>query len=72
MHLNSQRYGISEILGHIVVISRKTLKSTKNTNFDTCALNSQRYGISEILGHIVVISRKTVKDLRTRILIFGD
>ena len=71
MALKSQRYEISENLGHIVVISRKTAISAKNTICDTLALNSQRYENSEILGHTVVISRKRSNQLRTRFVILG-
>ena len=46
--LNLRRYEISEILGHTVVISRKTVKSAQNTICDTWALNSRSYEISEI------------------------
>ena len=50
-----------DIFAYTVVISRETVKSPKNTIFDTCAQNSWRYEFSDIFAHTVVISRKTVK-----------
>ena len=50
-----------DIFAYTVVISRETVKSPKNTIFDTCAQNSWRYEFSNIFAHTVVISRKTVK-----------
>ena len=48
-----------DIFAYTVVISRETVKSPKNTIFDTCAQNSWRYEFSDIFAHTVVISRKT-------------
>ena len=48
-----------DIFAYTVVISRETVKSPKNTIFDTCAQNSWRYEFS--FAHTVVISCKTVK-----------
>ena len=59
--LNSGIYEFSDTLGHKTVVSRKMVKSARNTICDTWALNSRRYEFSEILGHTVVISPKTVK-----------
>ena len=50
-----------DIFAYTVVISRETVKSPKNTIFDTCAQNSWRYEFSDIFAHTVVISRKKVK-----------
>ena len=50
-----------DIFAYTVVISRETVKSPKNTIFDTCAQNSWRYEFSDIFAHTVVISCKTVK-----------
>ena len=50
-----------DIFAYTVVISRETVKSPKNTIFDTCAQNSWRYEFSDIFAHTVVISRKMVK-----------
>ena len=47
-----------DIFAYTVVISRETVKSPKNTIFDTCAQNSWRYEFSNIFAHTVVISRK--------------
>ena len=47
-----------DIFAYTVVISRETVKSPKNTIFDTCAQNSWRYEFSDIFAHTVVISRK--------------
>ena len=66
-YMKSRRYDFSDILAHAVVISRKTVKSAKNTICDTCALNSQSYEISDILGHTIVISSKTVKSAKNTI-----
>ena len=65
--LNSLRYETSEILGHTVVVGRKTVKSTKNTMCDTYALMSQRYKISDILSDTVVNNRITVKSAKNTI-----
>ena len=59
--LISQRYEISEVVGHTVVISREMVKSAKKTICNTGALNSRTYEISEILVHTVEISLKTIK-----------
>ena len=67
--LNSQRFEISDILGHTVVKSRKTVKSANNTICDTCTLNSQRYDMSDILVHTVVKYRKTVKTANNTICV---
>ena len=50
-----------DIFAYTVVISRETVKSPKNTIFDTCSQNSWRYEFSDIFAHTVAISRKTVK-----------
>ena len=42
------------IFAYTVVISRETVKSPKNTIFDTCAQNSWRYEFSNIFAHTVV------------------
>ena len=46
---------------HTIVISRKTVKSAKNTICDICAHNSWRYEFCDIFSHTVVFSHKTVK-----------
>ena len=46
---------------HTVVISRKTLKSAKNTICDTCEKISRRYEFCDMFANIVEISRRTVK-----------
>ena len=50
-----------DIFAYTVVISRETVKSPKNTIFDTCAQNWWRYEFSDIFAHTVVISGKTVQ-----------
>ena len=65
--MNLQRYDITEILDHTVVISRKTVESARNMISVTWAVNSQRYEISQISGHTVVISRKKVKSAKKTI-----
>ena len=50
-----------DIFAYTVVIGRETVKSPKNTIFDTWAQNWWRYEFSDIFAHTVVISRKTVK-----------
>ena len=65
--MNLQRYDITEILDHTVVISRKTVESARNTISVTWALNSRRYEISEISGHTIVISRKMVNSAKNTI-----
>ena len=50
-----------DIFAYTVVISRETVKSPKNTLFDTCAQNSWRYEFSDIFAHTVVIRSKNVK-----------
>ena len=50
-----------KFFAHTVVISRKTVKSAKNTICDICAHNSWRYEFCDIFSHTVVLSRKTVK-----------
>ena len=47
-----------DFFAYTVVISRETVKSPKNTIFDTCAQNSWRYEFSYIFAHTVVTSRK--------------
>ena len=44
-----------------LLISRKNVKSAKNTIWDICAFNSWDYELCEIFAHTVVLSRKTVK-----------
>ena len=46
---------------------RKTVKSAKNTFFDTCAQNSRRDQFSDIFAHTVVLSRKNVKSAKNTI-----
>ena len=55
-----------DIFAYTVVISRETVKSPKNTIFDTCAQNSSRYENSDTFADIVVISRTTANQHRTR------
>ena len=55
------KYEFSDISGHTVVISRKTVKYAENTICNTCAMKPQRYEFSEIQTHTVVISGKTIK-----------
>ena len=43
------------------VISRKTVKSTRNTICDTCSQNSRKYEFCDIFPYIVVKSPRTVK-----------
>ena len=43
------------------LISRKTVKSAKNTICDISAQNLRRYEFCDIFAHTVVIKRKTVK-----------
>ena len=59
-----------DIFAYTVVISRETVKSPKNTIFDTCAQNSWRYEFSDIFAHTVVISRKRSNQVRTRFATF--
>ena len=59
-----------DIFAYTVVISRETVKSPKNTIFDTCAQNSWRYEFSDIFAHTVVISRKTSNQVGTRFATF--
>ena len=59
-----------DIFSYTVLISRETVKSPKNTIFDTCAQNSWRYEFSDIFAHTVVISRKTVKSAKNTIFDF--
>ena len=49
---------------HTVVIRRKTVKSAKNTIFDTCAQKSRRYEFCDIFAHKFVRNRTTVKSAR--------
>ena len=57
----AHRYEICDIFRHTVVISRKTVKSTRNTICDTCAQNSRRYEFCAIFLYIEVKSPRTVK-----------
>ena len=50
-----------DILAYTVVVSRKTVKSTRNTIFDTCAQNSRRFEFCDIFDDTVLVSDKTVK-----------
>ena len=50
-----------------VVLSRKTVKSAKNTIFDTCAQNSNRDEFCDIFLHTVVIRSKTVNSAKNTI-----
>ena len=58
---HSWRYEFSDISAHTVVISRKTVKSGKNTFCDICAQNSRRYEFCDLFTHTVRISRKMVR-----------
>ena len=53
-----------DILYHTVVISRKSVKSAKNTICDICAHNSLRYEFCDNFAHTVVFRHKTVKSAR--------
>ena len=57
----AHRYEICDIFRHTVVISRKTVKSIRNTICDTCLQNSGRYEFCDIFLYIVVKSPWTVK-----------
>ena len=57
----------SDIFAHTVVISRKTVKSGKNTFCDICAQNSRRYEFCDLFTHTVRISRKMVRSHRNSI-----
>ena len=57
----------SDIFAHTVVISRKTVKSGKNTFCDNCAQNSRRYEFCDLFTHTVRISRKMVRSHRNSI-----
>ena len=48
-------------------MSLKTVKSAKNTIFDTCAQNSRRYEFCDIFVQTVAISGKTVKSAKNTI-----
>ena len=61
MQIISGDMSIVKFFAHTVIISRKTVKSAKNTICDTCALNFRRYEIFEVLAHTVLLSRKMVK-----------
>ena len=50
-------------------MSRKTVKSAKNTIFDTCAKNSWRYESYDIFAHTVVLVGKTVKSAKNTICV---
>ena len=54
-------YEFSEISGHTVVKSRKTVKYAKNTICDTFAWNSWSYEFIDISAPTLVRSRKAVK-----------
>ena len=56
-----------DIFAHTVVISQKTVKSTKNTIFDTCRENSRRYEFCDIFAQTFLICRKTVKSAKNTI-----
>ena len=55
------------VFADTVVISRKTVKSGKNTFCDICALNSRRYEFCDLFTHTVRISRKMVRSHRNSI-----
>ena len=52
------------VSANTVVISRKTVKSAKNTICDISAQISRRYEFCDIFAHTFVISRKTVKSAK--------
>ena len=58
-----------DIFAYTVVISRETVKSPKNTIFNTCAQNSWRYEFSDIFAYTVVITVKRSNQLRIRFAI---
>ena len=58
-----------DIFAYTVVISRETVKSPKNTIFDTCAQNSGRYEFCDLFTHTVRISRKWSDHIGTRFVI---
>ena len=62
---SSRRYEICVIFLHTVVISRKTVKSTRNTNSDACTQNSPGLEFCDIFAQTVVISCKTVKSAKS-------
>ena len=55
-----------KVFAHTVVISRKTVKSGKNTICDICAHNSWRYEICNIFSHTVVLAIKRSNQVRMR------
>ena len=52
-----------------VVISRKTVKSSKNKIGDTNAPNLRRHGFSVILAHTVELAEKWSNQLTTQFLV---
>ena len=67
MHRTRGVYEFRDKVAHTVVISFKTVKSAKNTIFDSCAQNSRGYEFFEIFASTVLINRKTVKSVKNTI-----
>ena len=67
VHKTPEVMSFVDIFAQTVVISRRAVKSAKNTICDTCAQNSRRYEFCDIFAHTVVISRKTVKSAKITI-----
>ena len=68
VHRIGKDFSFVTFLSHTVVISRKTVKSAKNTICDTCSQNSRRYEFFEIFAPKTVISRRTLKEAMNTIL----
>ena len=56
-----------DIFAQTFVISRKTVKSAKNTICDISAQKSRRYEFCDIFAHTLVISRNTIKSAKNTI-----
>ena len=59
-----------DIFAYTVVISRETVKSPKNTIFDTCAQNSWRYEFSTFCSYSCNKPLKRSNQVRTRFATF--
>ena len=59
--LKWRKYEFSDISGHTVGISRKTVNYFKKTTYNSCLLKWRKYEFSDISSHTVVIIRKLVK-----------
>ena len=67
VHQNSRRYEFFDVSANNVIISRKTVKSSKNTICDLSAQISRRDEFCNIFSHTLVIRPKTAKSAKNTI-----